>query len=199
MNKPNFEKIIDSLEEDPIFPRPYMDPKMLTLQGEVVDFVTSVILKHEKEFYQLVQKIFPSKLEYLLGSTGPSIISMITEITKEFYNKIYYDIQHKIESDTAKLVLKICQNTDYGPHILLDKLLRLTFEVHLDVVREQLVVQNDDYDLYQKSVLNQINVVLLSKNLPHIMTKCYDEDTEFVNIPEGENAFNIVIDKNINV
>ncbi len=39
---------------------------------------------------------------------------------------------------------------DYGPHILLDKLVRLTISIHLDINREQLVLNNFCYDIYEK-------------------------------------------------
>lgn len=213
MEDQEFEKIIEQLDENPSFVKAQIDEKLINLQKQVVEFITSVILNHEMEFYQLIQKIFPSKMEDLLCSTGPSIIQMITETINKFYNKIYYDIQHKNETPITILVLSMGQFTDYGPHILLDKLLRLTLEIHLDVNREELVINSDKYDsttntdkcdtnnykldIYQKTVLNQINIGLNSKNLIHIMSKGEDEDTDFVNIPEGNNAFSIVIDKNI--
>ena len=40
---------------------------------------------------------------------------------------------------------------------------------------------------------------MLSKNLLHIMSKADDENTPFIKIPEGETAFNIIIDKNIEI
>ena len=204
MEELEFQNVIDYLEEDPSFPKAQIDSRHLDLQKEVVDFITSVILNHEIEFYQLVEKIFPTKLKDLLESTGPSIIQMIVETTNKFYNKIYYDIQHKNPTPLAIAILDMCKLTDYGPHILLDKLLRLTLEIHLDVIREELVVNynssradNNPYDIYQKSVLTQINIKFRSHNLVHIMAKGEDEDTDFVDIPEGEYAFNIVIEKNI--
>lgn len=213
-----FIEIINQLDENPSIPQVHIDPKLLNLQKEVAEFVTSVILNHEIEFYQLVQRVFPAKLEDLLCSTGPSIIQMIVETTNKFYNKIYYDIQHKNETLLTKSILQMCSLADYGPHILLDKLLRLTLEIHLGIDREELdlidVNSNSYYisknrqltkgelksnplDFYQRSVLSQINCNLQTKNLVHIMSKGEDDDTEFVEIPEGEYAFNIVLDKNI--
>ena len=193
-----FDKLAYVLGDDMTFPRASIDAKLLKLQKEVTEFVTSVILKHEKDFYDLIRIHFPENMEEILGSTNPSIISMITEITNIFYNKIYYDIQHKNNTPIANTILDMCELVDYGPHILLDKLIRLTFDAHIDVVREQLAFKNNDLDLYHKSVLNQINIYLSSKNLLHILSKGTDEDGPFVDLPEGLSAFNIVIDKNIN-
>lgn len=212
-----FEELIEKLDDNPSFAKAKTDPRLLDLQKEVVEFVTSVILNHELEFYRLVQKMFPSKLENLLCHTGPSIIQMITEVTNKFYNKIYFDIQHKNDTPLVKLILKMCELTDYGPHVLLDKLLRLTIELHLDVDREKLDIMDlarniysisnrpldskeldsSPEDFYQKSVLRQINNGLKFKNLVHIFCKGVDEDMEFVHVPEGKCAFEIVIDKNI--
>ena len=198
-------RIMDDLElngyvlDDMVFPRATVDPKLIKLQADVTEFVTSVVLKHEREFYQLLQKHFRARMPDILGKTGPSIIEMITESTNKFYNKLYYDIQHKNNSPVTDTILEMCEYCDYGAHILLDKLIRLTIETHLEVNREQLAVKDNDYDLYEKSVLMQINIYLLSRNLLHIMSKGRDEDTEFANIPEGESAFDISIDKNIMV
>ena len=185
------------LEDDLIFPKATVDPKLLKLQKEVTEFVTSVILKHEKEFYDLVGLHFKNKQQQLLGTTCRSIIVMITETTNKFYNKIYYDIQHKNNSSLSNIIMELCEYADYGPHILLDKLLRLTLDAHLEVNREQLAVENNNFDFYQKSILNQINIYLLSKNLLHVLSEGEDDKCPFVEIPDGQTAFDIVIDKNI--
>ena len=193
--KEELKKASFILQDDLTFPKATVDPKLIKLQAEVTDFITSVILKHEKEFYTLITTHFNDKLEYLLGSTCSSIIEMITKTTNKFYNNIYYDIQHKNSTPLTKIILEFCEYADYGPHILLDKLLRLTLDAHLEVNREQLAI--DNYDLYEKSVLNQINIYLLSCNLLHLLSKGIDDDIPFANIPQGENAFDIVIEKNI--
>lgn len=191
----------DSYEipEDLIFQKASVDPRLVALQKEVTEFVTSTILKHENEFYQLIKKYFGNKIQDLLGSTCKSIISMITETTNKYYNKIYQDIQHQNHNGLTKLVLNMTKYADYGPHILLDKLLRLTLEAHLEVNREKLVVTNDDYSLYEQSVLQQINLYLSSHNLLHILSAGPLDKGEFVNIPTGQQAFDIIIDKNIDV
>ncbi|XWV26969.1 hypothetical protein QJ857_gp0080 [Tupanvirus soda lake] len=187
------------LEDDMTFPKATVDPKLLKLQKEVTEFVTSVILKHENEFYKLIEKHFKNRMENILGTTCSSIIQMITETTNKFYNKIYYEIQHKQNTPLANVVLEMCEYAEYGPHILLEKLLRLTIDAHIEVNREQLILQNNNYDLYEKSVLNQINVYLLSKNLLHVLSKGPEEDGPFVDIPDGQKAFDVIIDKNIQV
>lgn len=200
--KEKLKKCSYVLDNDMAFPKATIDPKLIKLQSDVTVFVTSVILKHEKEFYRLVNTHFAAEFESILGNTTASIISMITETTNKFYNNLYFDIQNSNNTDLAKIIIEMCKLVDYGPHILLDKLLRLTLEIHLDVVREQLAFTDRkslrDYDLYEKSVLMQINTSLLSLNLLHIFSKGPDENGPFVVIPPGEKPFDIVIDKNIN-
>ena len=231
--KKELKKCSYVLDNDMTFPKATVDPKLIKLQSDITVFVTSVILKHEKEFYKLVNTHFAGEFESILGNTTASIISMISETTNQFYNKLYFDIQNSNNTNLTKIIMEMCELVDYGPHILLDKLLRLTLEIHLDVVREQLAftllscVPQDmssecsgdspeeqvkpednacltdkkylqDYDLYEKSVLMQINICLLSLNLLHIFSKGDGENGPFVVVPSGEKPFDIVIDKNIN-
>ena len=186
------------LDEDMSFPKATIDPKLIKLQKDVTEFITSVILKHEKEFFSLVQNKFGKKnMDKVLGTTNKSIIEMIKEITVKFYNKLYFDIQNKVETPLTELILNMCEFAEYGAHILLDKLFRLTLDAHIDVSREQLVIKKEDK--YLKSVLNQINIYLLSKNLLQIFSKNEGEDIPFINIPAGEQAFSVFIDKNIEI
>lgn len=185
---------LEGIPEDLTFPKATIDPKLYKLQESVVEFVISTILKNESDFYALVEKNCNEKKEDILGTTNPSIIEMITLTTNKFYNKIYLDIQNKNNNELANVVIEMCQHCEYGPHILLDKLLRLTIEAHYDVWREKLTI--DNLDLYQKSILTQLSLYLLSKNILHIFSKGDGDDIPFVNVNDG-NAFSISIDKNI--
>lgn len=203
--KTELKKCSYVLDNDMTFPKATIDPKLIKLQSEITNFVTSVILKHEREFYKLVNTYFEAEYQLILANTTASIISMITETTNQFYNKLYFDIQNSNNNDLVKLVMEMCELVDYGAHILLDKLLRLTLEIHLDIVREQLAFSDgslnlntsDADDIYEKSILMQINISILSHNLLHIFSKGMDEDGPFVIVPTGEKPFNIIIDKNI--
>jgi hypothetical protein len=195
MAETNEEKYDIIIEDDMTFPKATIDPKLIRLQKEVTEFVTSVILKHEKEFCELVLKNFPAKVVEILGSTRQTIITMITEVTNKFYNQIYFDIQNKKTTPLTTTILEMSEFADYGPHILLDKLIRLTFTIHLDIVREDLNL--DDLDSYNQSVLDQINKLLLSAEILHKFSKGQFDNVPFVNIPPGQKPFNIVIDKEI--
>lgn len=196
-SKQSYKKCAYTMPDDLVFPKATVDPKLLRLQASVTEFVTTVILKHEREFFDLVSTHFPNKSELLLN-TNPSIIEMITRTTNKFYNTLYHQIQNHYQTEEVLLIHEMCDFTDYGPHILLDKLLRLTLEIHLDIWRENLEM-GDDYSIYETTILNEINVRISSYNLLHIMSKGPNDDTVFINLPDGQDAFNIVIDKNISM
>lgn len=183
------------IDDDMCFPKATVDPKLLKLQKDVTEFITSVILKHEGEFYVLVEKHFKSTMQNILGTTCRTIIQMITETTNKLFNKIYFDIQNNHQTQLTATILEMTEYADYGPHILLDKLIRLVIDIHIDVNREKLVIDNNE--IYSMSVLQEINQNLLSKNLLDILSKGEHDDIPFVSIPLGEKAFNINIDKNI--
>ena len=185
------------LDDDMSFPKATIDPRLIKLQRDVTEFVTSVILKHEAEFYILITKFFPEKIENLLASTNRSVIEMIKETTVKFYNELYMNIQNKIETPKSILITEMCEFADYGAHILLDKLFRLTLDIHIDIERERLVTSNRDN--YSNSILVQINLYLLSKNLLQFFAKNEGEDIPFVIVPEGELPFSVTIDKNIEI
>jgi hypothetical protein len=193
-----YDKCAYILGDDMTFPKATIDPKLIKLQKEVTEFITSVILNHEKEFYNLIKLHFENNLSQILGLTCNTIIEMITSTTTKFYNKIYYNIQHSIPNPIADIIIEMCEYAGYGPHILLDKLFRLTYDIHIEIVREKLDTEND-FDIYQKTVLNQLNLYLPTINLLHLLSKDEFDDSEFAQIPDGQNAFNIVIDKNIGV
>ena len=182
------------MSDELIFPKTHIDPKLIHLQKEVSEFVTSVIIKHEEEFYLLVKKNFNNTVG-ILGYTHGTIISMITETTNKFYNEIYLAIQNQIASPLTNFIIDLAIHAEYGPHILLDKLIRLTIEIHFEMIREQLIL--DNLDLYKESVLKQINQYLSSCKLIHILSKGPNDDIPFVNVPDDQKPFNIVIDKNV--
>lgn len=196
----NWEKVLEQvaypLEDDMTFKKANISTNRVKLQKETIEFVTSVILNHEKKFYDITSNHFNGEYEKILGETRKHIIDMITESTNRFFNNLYFDIQNKIDSDLTTLVYKMCSYMSYGPHILLDKLLRLTYDAHIEINREELICDRT-YDNYIESVLMQINIYLKSKNLLHIMAKGPDDDTPFVNVPENTQPLAVIIDKNI--
>lgn len=196
--KENIEDIETlNLPDDMSFPKASVDPKLLRLQKDVTEFITSVILKHETELYDLFKKQFPEKLEDILGLTTNKIITIIQLMTSKFFNDIYRRIQNHNKDQKTLLVEEMSTFADYGPHILLDKLCRLTFHVHLDIARENLDVT--DIEIYKKCLLKEINTSILSLNLLHMLSKGEHDDIPFQHVPEGYEPFRIIIDKNIEI
>lgn len=177
------------------FPKAKINTDFYKIQSDVSEIVTSIIIYHEKLFYNLIKKDYPNKIKELLASTNSTIILMITKSLNNYFNKVYLQIQNKINNPMTELILKTSEYCNYGPHILLDKMLRITLETHLDIIRENLIIEN--IDLYLKSVLTEINIFLQSLNLFHVLAKGINDDVPFMDIPEGKLAFDIVIDKNI--
>lgn len=247
------EKVI--IEDDMAFPKASVDPKLLSLQKNVTEFVTSVILKHECYFYKLVKDNFPDKFDKILGTTTPTIIQMIQTTTNKFYNDLYFEVQnmyrenlvHILETDhmqqknpesdentrkenliqifeahrlmeqqsdesventfktndtkqktnndsLIRWIFEMASSANYGPHILLDKLIRLTIDIHIDIIREDLDL---DEEKYKQNILDQINRGIMNHNLLHQLSKGVGDDTEFVFISKSELPFNIIIDKMI--
>ena len=185
------DKIIN---DDMTFVKPKINEKYVELQKLVVEFVTSLVLKHETEFYELVDKRLKGRFD-ILATTSKTIIQMITETTNKYYNDLYLSIQNNTENPSKKLITEMTDCVEYGSNVLLDKLIHFTLDTHIDVTRENLLVKN--VDLYTKSVLAEINLFLQSTNIIKRMAKDEGDDVPFVNVPPAEKPFNIVIDKNI--
>jgi len=173
-----------------VFPKTQIDPELLTLEHDVVEFITSVILHHENIFYEIIMKHCPDE-KHLLDTNNVKICKLIVAHTNQYFNKCYSSIQNKIDTDLTKYILAMAKTAKYGAHILLDKLIRLSFDIHINFDRENLCINNRT--LFEKTVLGQINTYLLSTNIVHIFSKGPNDDTEFVNVPDGEQPFNITI------
>lgn len=196
--------VLDDEFDELYFPKATVSPKLLKLQSDTTEFVTGVILNHETKFYELANTLFTdmeSKIE-LLGVTAQQLLSddtqiitnkkiidMITLTTNTYYNQLYFSIQKKQQTPLTELINEMSTNGKYGPHIMLDKLIRLTIDIHLDIIREDLCL--DTLDLYLKTVLKQINTYLLSANLLHSLSKGPNDDIPFCIVPDGAKPFNI--------
>ena len=175
------------LDDDLCFPKATIDPRLIKLQADVTEFVTGVILNHETKFYNLIDQHFNISKSTILGETNSSIIEMITETTNTYYNRLYFQIQRKELTAETELIKDMASNATYGPHILLDKLIRLTIDIHHEIVRERLCTNT--LDLLLKTVLEQINIYLLSANLLHMFSKGPEDDTDFYIVPDTEKPF----------
>lgn len=179
------------LNEDMTFKTVTVDLKYQKVQQKIVEFITSVILKQEKKLYNVAQQHFPNQIESILGLTSKAVFELIRVTTMEFYNKLYFDIQNKCHNPITDFILEISQEMDYGPHVLLDKLVRLTLDTHLEIARETLVL--DHIDAYEQSVLTEVNLYLPTLNILHILAKGIDDEIPFKEVPSTEKPFDIDI------
>lgn len=195
------EKEIE-LNDDMTFDKPVVPQEAVKLQKEVVEFVTSVIIKHEEHLTKIVMSMHSDSnmVALILGSTHAHIIEMIVALSNDFYNSVYKDVQAHIvdkkePTDLVKLVVKMSGYAKYGPHILLEKLIRYTVDCHTEIIREDLDLF--DTESYKYSVLDQINT-FIKKNPPlHLFSRRQTENrTEFVVVPDGERAFNVSVSNN---
>lgn len=169
-----------------------IDPVLIILQNEATEFITSIILSHEKKFYDLIQNKFPDKKINILGTTCKTIIDMISTSTSTYFNKLYLDCQNNKSTEETKMIILMTHHAGYGSHILLEKLLILVLEVHHDVIREELCL--DNLDLYMQSVLNQINSKLKTITLIYELEKKSSDTSELITVPDGVEPFKLSTD-----
>lgn len=175
------------------FPPAVLDPRLVTLQDQTAAFVTRVIIQHETEIYAFLGQQFPDKKVELLGTTNDTIYRFISVFTHKFYNRLYKAIQNGTHAPYLEDFIELIPNADYEPHILLDRLIRLTLDIHAEISRERLASEAD-CDAYIKTVLNQINLYLPSLNLIDYLMATEQDQGPFVPVPEGEDAFKVSID-----
>ena len=149
----------------------------VNLQNNIIELVTLVIIKHEEEFYHLIEKFFNDRKKNILGTSSSIITQMISKTTNKFFSKVFFDIQNKKKSDLVNYILNICKLTDYGSHILLDKLIKFTISLHTNIKRENLNL--DNLDKYKEDVLKEININLKLFDITQIFSKGSD-DIDFI-------------------
>ena len=161
------------------FPKASIDAKLISLQKAVTEFLASVIVRHELAFYQAIKITNIDNVQAILGTTNQTINNMIAASVMNFYNGLYRDIVESRPNTNTEYIFMMCDLATYGPHILLDKLFRLTIDIHFDVIRENLSTSNlqKSTSNYEATIINAINICLQNKNLLHILSKGMDEDS----------------------
>lgn len=185
---------VNETETGMVFPKAGTNPNMFKLQILVRDFITSLVLKHEQTMYKTITQN-GYDMSYLL-TTNKVGIDLIKECTEDFFNSCYNDLQNEnITADTTT-ILEMSYLAEYSPHILLNKLIQVTLDVHIGVVRENL--SHESADKYFHGVQAEIEYLFLSSvNLIYILSKGLEDDEDFINITNGRKAFEVVIDKHI--
>lgn len=179
MNKPfdsidDLEDSIGDLEDsngDLIFPKASEDIELVDFQKDIIEFITSVILKHEQEFYQLAGKHFANISEILLTTDNQSINEMIKLTTNKFYDDLCRNVNEEHITSTSQIIIDMQIKYKFVPRVLLDELRKLTLDTHLGISREKLILNDNSIDLYQKSILMQLNLYLSSFNMIELFSK----------------------------
>lgn len=169
-----------------IFSKANHDPSLLLFQKDLTELITSIILDHETTFFNIISIYFNLNI---LSSPSSTIIYMIKEITINFFNKLFLDIQNKNETSITILIIKLSKKMNYEPYILLNRLIHIILDLHLQISREKLIINN--LNLYLKSVLDQINIYLLSCPLLELFLK---KSNHNIPLPNSIVPFDIVIE-----
>lgn len=164
------------------------------LQKLVVEFITSLVLKHEQDFYNLVNDKLNGKFD-ILTTTNKAIIEMIIAINNKYYNDLYLSIQNNTENAAKVLVQEMHKLVQYDIYTFLYKMLHLTLEAQIDIYRENLAINN--LEIYKKTVLTEINLFLQSTNILDALEHKPDDNLKIPEILPGQIPFNVVIHKNI--
>jgi len=177
------------------FPKTEIDPRLIKLQEMIFDFITDIIIRHEKKMFEVVHKLNSPRVDFIT-TTNQTVIDMISLCTHEFYNKCYFDMQHGINNDITNIIKQMEKLVDYGWWVLLDKLIRMTIDTHINVVREDIMI--DSEELFFQTIYDQVYEYLCDRNLIHVFCKGPNDDIKFMEIPEHIKPFDIIIDKKIN-
>jgi len=195
--EPAKETIPFIMQEDApmFFPKTEINPFMLKLQVIAREFLTTVIIHHELLIYNIiVENGYDTSL---LTTTNKTIIDLIIECTKTFYNNCYMNLQNKVVTSETTNILEMSYYAQYSsPHILINKLIKLTLDIHIDIIRENLSLKS--VEQYFSGIQGEIEYQFLSSvNLAHVMSKGFEPDEDFINVSDGEKPFDVIIDKHI--
>jgi len=183
------------MEQELFFPKAEIDPGLIKLQVIAKEFIIWVILKHEKILYNLISKM-SNKNHKIIMTTNKTIIDLIIECTNTFFNKCYLDVQNQNMTLESETITEMSYYAKYSPHILLNKLIHVTLDIHIDIVRENLCI--DNIDEYNNTLQEEINRIFLSTvNLAHVLSKGPNDDEKFIKVAGDENPFKVIIDKHI--
>ena len=172
---------------------------LINKQDALAQVITFIIVNNETSMFETIGKNFnDNKLDILCEDMSNTVILMIEYMTNRSFNKIYHDIQNDSTSDLVNKINYIAQDLPYGKHVLVEKILKLTLDVHTDIVRSNLVVTDDkNIDKYIDSLMIEINASLQNKNFYYILTD-YDENTDtrpWIHVDNDTQVFDVKITK----
>lgn len=185
---------MDNQNEDS-FPIVKINETHIAFQKEIVEVITSLILKCENDLLALVLEHALSFAENILGKTCQKNVDLIVTYHTDIFNKYYFDVQEKKDVSHVKLVNDLSAYMNYGPHILLKKMFEFILDLHLDVVREKLDL--NDVDGYEMSVLKQINELIVTRNIIEFFSATKSDSIPFAICTDGQKPFSVVFEKKL--
>lgn len=191
-----FTNYLDQLEESEagIVITDNANRSAVQIRKNIVDFITDVILRHEQFIYELVEKNMKSDMANILNKSNITIYQLISTLTDDFFNNLYFDIQNEVVSDVTTTIKNLASELDYGPHILLNNLYKITVDAHFEIPREELII-TDKIDTYLNRIVMHINGYIMTKNIYEIFDKHDGDDIQFVVMKDGIKPFNSKIIK----
>lgn len=183
-----FEEIKNQGSGNIIYP---VEKSQLDIQRNIIEFITSTILLNEINLFDLLNNNYPSLKKEYIETNNKTIFSMISELIKDFFNKLYDLLKNKKSNECIEFLETISKDIKQNTYYVLDKLFRLVTDIHMGINRSEL--ESDNIDLLKKTVLVQINIVLSSINLSEIF---YCKEIDFLETDESvknKTAFDIKI------
>ena len=166
--------------------------RQIQLNQEVADFISTLICQNELSFYRTIINANKSPQD-ILSTHNKMIIEMIKVATCDIYNKLYDELRAfmipMIPSKNLMTLNNLAQIAGYPAHSLLAKLFNLQFQIHIDINRFDLNFM--DIRSLHYTILNQINVILLTTDLTTPLAQVKGDFDPPVELPPGQQAFNI--------
>lgn len=173
-----------------------IDTKIYNLKNTLIDYINKIICDHEKIFYEIITTKYSSMISQIIGTTDQIIIDMISEANNDYFNKLYFSYQNKVINTETKYIYKLSKMLEYGPHIVMDKLINLVIHTHLEIVRENLNVMT--IDDYLESIHDQLENIYMADEMWSELFKDIElYSTDFIVMDKSTKPFNIIIDKPI--
>ena len=158
----SYKKHTIDLNDDMTFTKASEDPKLIQLQKDLTELITSIIIKHEMELCTFIDTNFPDSSD-ILTTNNNTIPLLINEVNNKFFQKV-----NLLEpTHLTNLITTMAAIIDCEPSAFITKLKSITENIHLQIARTQL--SRVDNDTYTHTLLNQLNLIFSTINFLHLL------------------------------
>jgi hypothetical protein len=180
-----------------------LTPEFATLMDKASKFISTIIKNHASQLYKLVGKTSQDAKNFYDENNRATITKCIVAMTNSTFNKILHNFQNKIPDVIVNEFTPMLDLCSYGPHILLNKLLVMTLDVHMDVMYDTTDVadltfrKRTPFIDHMKVVNKQVDKLLIkySSEFMEILRKTEKDNSEYKPVPEGQSAFDCKIEE----